>query len=187
MSKPKAQSHSDELEDPTPGGESNQEPERTPLEQAEAERDEYLEHWQRAKADYQNLRRRILEDIDAAVHRETQGLMQEMLTVLDYLDMALATPCESADSKNLQMGVQMTRTQLWNALERQGVKRVPTEGLFDPTVHQAMATVETNEVEPGTIMDVVRAGFQKQGFVLRHAQVKVAQAPQESDSADQDA
>ena len=149
----------------------------SPLEQAQAERDEYLANFQRAKADYQNLRRRILEDIDAAVLRETTGLMHEMLTVLDYLDMALASPCESEDSKNLQVGVRMTRGQLWQSLERQGVKPIPTEGIFDPAVHQAMATVEREDVEPGAIVEVVRGGFQKGDHVLRHAQVKVAAAP----------
>ena len=150
--------------------------ERTPLEKAEQERDEYLAQWQRAKADYQNLRRRILDDIDSAVQRETQSLMQEMLTVLDYLDMALASPCESTDAKNLQIGVQMTRSQLWQALERQGAKPIPTEGVFNPKLHQAMATVPSDDVEPGTIIEVLRAGFHKQEQVLRHAQVKVAAA-----------
>ncbi len=169
--------------------EAAQEPEkhRTPLEQAQAERDEYLANFQRAKADYQNLRRRILEDIDAAVLRETTGLMHEMLTVLDYLDMALASPCESEDSKNLQVGVQMTRGQLWQALERQGVKPIPTEGTFNPSLHQAMATVERGDVEAGTIVEVVRGGFQKGDHVLRHAQVKVAAAPNGSTESAQQA
>lgn len=147
-----------------------------PLQLAQYERDEYLASWQRAKADYQNLRRRVLSDIEAAVRDKTQRIQEEMLTVLDYLDMALMSPCESQDAKNLLMGVQMTRTQLWQSLEKDGVKAIETTGAFDTTRHQAMATIETDEAEPGTILEVVRIGFKKGDVVLRHAQVKVAAA-----------
>ncbi len=150
-----------------------------PLQLAQYERDEYLASWQRAKADYQNLRRRVLSDIEAAVRDKTQRIQEEMLTVLDYLDMALKSPCESQDAKNLLMGVQMTRTQLWQSLEKDGVKAIDTSGAFDTTRHQAMATVETDDAEPGTILEVVRIGFKKGDVVLRHAQVKVAAAKSE--------
>ncbi len=150
-----------------------------PLQLAQYERDEYLASWQRAKADYQNLRRRVLSDIEAAVRDKTQRIQEEMLTVLDYLDMALKSPCESQDAKNLLMGVQMTRTQLWQSLEKDGVKAIDTSGTFDTTRHQAMATVETDDAEPGTILEVVRIGFKKGDVVLRHAQVKVAAAKSE--------
>jgi molecular chaperone GrpE len=147
-----------------------------PLQLAQFERAEYLASWQRAKADYQNLRRRVLSDIESAVRDKTARIQDEMLTVLDYLDMALKSPCESQDAKNLLMGVQMTRTQLWQTLEKDGVKTIETSGAFDPSRHQAMATVETDEVEPGTILEVLRTGFKKGDQVLRHAQVKVAAA-----------
>ncbi len=150
-----------------------------PLQLAQYERDEYLASWQRAKADYQNLRRRVLSDIEAAVRDKTQRIQEEMLTVLDYLDMALKSPCDSQDAKNLLMGVQMTRTQLWQSLEKDGVKAIDTTGLFDTTRHQAMATIETDDAEPGTILEVVRVGFKKGDVVLRHAQVKVAAAKSE--------
>ncbi|MFT4647466.1 MAG: molecular chaperone GrpE [Glaciecola sp.] len=152
-----------------------------PLQLAQFERDEYLASWQRAKADYQNLRRRVLSDIDAAVGNKTARIQDEMLTVLDYLDMALKSPCDSQDAKNLQMGVQMTRTMLWQSLEKDGVKAIATSGVFDPSRHQAMATIETNESEPGTILEVLRIGFKKGDRILRHAQVKVAAA--QSDEA----
>jgi molecular chaperone GrpE len=147
-----------------------------PLQLAQFERDEYLASWQRAKADYQNLRRRVLSDIESAVSDKTARIQDEMLTVLDYLDMALKSPCDSQDAKNLQMGVQMTRTMLWQSLEKDGVKAIATSGTFDPSRHQAMATIETDESEPGTILEVLRIGFKKGDRILRHAQVKVAAA-----------
>ena len=148
-----------------------------PLTAAEQERDEYLVNWQRARADFQNLKRRTLEDIEAAVARERSSLLEETLTILDYLDMALASQCESQDAQNLLVGVRMTRDQLWAMLERQQVKAIDADGAFDPNLHQAVSTVETEDAEPGSVVEIVRRGYTIGDRVLRYAQVKVAAAP----------
>ena len=149
-----------------------------PLSEAERERDEFRVNWQRARADFQNLKRRTLEDIEAAVARERSGLLEEALTTLDYLDMALASPCESTDAQNLLVGVKMTRDQLWSLLERQSVKPIEVDGDFDPALHQAVATVETEDAPPGSVVGIVRCGYTIGDRVLRYAQVKVAASPQ---------
>ena len=161
-----------------PEAEIVEEPPLDPLTKAELDRDEYLGNWQRARADFQNLKRRTLEDVESAINRERSNLLEETLTILDYLDMALASPCDSQDAQNLQIGVQMTRDQLWQMLERQSVKPITAEGVFDPSHQQAVATVTTAEVEPGTIVEVVRRGYTIGDRVLRHTQVKVAAAPE---------
>lgn len=153
----------------------------TPLERAERERAEYLVQWQRARADYQNLKRRTYDDIQGAIRRERTSLLEETLMVLDYLDMALAAPCESQEARNLQVGVQMTRDQLWSMFEREGVSPIATDGPFDPELHQAVSTVPTEEREPGAIVEVVRRGFKLGDGVLRFAQVKVASAPESAE------
>lgn len=160
-------------EEPTLDVGTGEEALEEPLARAERERDEYLAQYQRALADYQNLRRRTHEDIQSAVRRERAALLEEMLTVLDYLDMALAAPCASEDAKALLFGVQLTRDQLWALLERQGVSPIPPAESFDPEIHQALATVES-ELPPGTIVETVRRGFRVGTGVLRYAQVKVA-------------
>lgn len=157
-------------------------PQESPLECAERERGEFLAKWQRARADYQNLRRRQHEDIQAAERREQTVLLDESLVILDYLDMALASPCESPDARTLQVGVQMTRDQLWSQLEGRGVASIDTDGPFDTNLHQAVSTVETVESEPGQIVEVVRRGFTLEGNVLRYAQVKVATDPGAAES-----
>lgn len=153
-------------------------PSTDPLSEAERERDEFRVNWQRARADFQNLKRRTLEDIEAAVARERSGLLEEALTTLDYLDMALASPCESTDAQNLLVGVKMTRDQLWSLLERQSVKPIQVDGDFDPALHQAVATVETEEAPVGSVVEIVRCGYTIGDRVLRYAQVKVAASPQ---------
>jgi len=143
----------------------------------EAELAEATGNWQRALADYQNLRRRTHSDIDAAAKRARGEVLTEALTVLDYLDMALATECTSEDGKNLQLGVSMTRGQVASLLERFQVKEIPPSKVFDAKFHQAFATVETTEQEPGSIVEVFRKGWTLGDQVLRHAQVRVAAAP----------
>lgn len=154
----------------------------TELERTARERDEFRANWQRAQADFQNQKRRTIADIDAAVRRSQGALLEEILLVLDHLDMALLSPCESQDAKNLLIGVQMTRDQLLAALERQDVSAIAAEGTFDPSVHQAVATIETEEHEPGEILEVVRSGWKHKDLVLRFAQVKVAARPETDDA-----
>ncbi len=148
------------------------------LEQAIRERDEAKALWLRAQADYQNLRRRTQADIDAAVLRAKTEVLGEAVTVLDYLDMALAAEVTSDDAKNLKIGVEMTRGQLQGLFDRLNVKPIVAAGTFDPAVHQALSTVETTDHEPGTIVEMVRGGWQMGETVLRFAQVRVAAKPE---------
>jgi len=138
------------------------------------ERDEYLASWKRATADYQNLRRRLQSDIDSAVALRKAGLFADLLLVLDYLDMALATPVTTAEAKNLHAGVEATRTALLGALEREGVRPLPEGGRFDPAVHACVAREDALEREPGEILETLRRGYTLEGRILRPAQVRVA-------------
>jgi molecular chaperone GrpE len=156
------------------------------LAQVTAERDEALENARRALADYQNLRRRTHSDIDAAAKRARAEVLAEALTVLDYLDMALATECTTEEGKNLKLGVSMTRGQLVALLERFKVKEIPSTQAFDAAYHQAFATVETTEQPPGSIVEVFRKGWLLGDQVLRHAQVRVAATPKAEQPADAD-
>jgi molecular chaperone GrpE len=143
---------------------------------AEAKRDEYYAALQRSQADYQNLRRRLQSDIDTAVGRSKGPLLQDLLLVLDYLDMALAAPVTTAEGRNLHAGVEMTKGQLVRALEREGVKLIAETGTFDPALHDAVESVVTDEAVPNTILATLRKGYTQNGAVLRPAQVKVAVA-----------
>ena len=123
------------------------------------ERDDLEARWRRAQADYQNLKRRQGAELDDMLRRHMQPLLSSLLLVLDHLDMALQTPCESEDAKNLAVGVKMTRDQMLRALEDDEVRPVPEQGAFDPALHQAVATVEDADVAAGEIVDTVRRGY----------------------------
>ena len=140
----------------------------------EAQRDEYLAMWKRAQADYKNLRRRGQADLEAGIRRSMQPLLDKLLLVLDHLDMALAAPTPTEETRNFAIGVQMTRDQLMNALEQEQVIEIDTEGSFDPELHQAVEMVENSGLEPGSIVETLRKGYTWRGVVLRYAQVRVA-------------
>jgi molecular chaperone GrpE len=149
------------------------------IETLQRERDEYLRNWQRAQADYKNLKRRQLGDIDAAVRRSQQSVLESVLLVLDNLDMAIAMPCTTDEGKNLLVGIEMTRKQILDVLEREEVERIDSEGAFDPARHQAVATVEVeDEAQAGQILATVRPGWTYRGQVLRYAQVHVGALPE---------
>jgi molecular chaperone GrpE len=147
------------------------------------ERDEYLASWKRAAADYQNLRRRLQSDIDAAVARRKAALLGDLLLVLDYLDMALASKVETAEGKTLHAGVEATRAAMLGALEREGVRPLPSGGRFDPAVHACVATEDVADRDPGEILETLRPGYTLEGKILRPAQVRVAGSPGETDSS----
>jgi molecular chaperone GrpE len=159
--------------------------ELTPEEALRRERDEYYENWRRAQADFQNLRRRQSEVINASVLASKRELLSELLLVLDYLDMALLTPVETQEGKNLAMGVRMTRDQMMQFLSQREVEPIETSGAFDPSLHEAVETVERDDVEPGTILETSRAGYTLGKDVLRYANVKVSAAPSADAEGDQ--
>jgi len=153
-------------------------PELSPEEQLQQERDEYLDNWRRTQADIQNLRRRQGEVLETAVRSARRELFSELLLVLDYLDMALLSPVETQEGKNLRMGVQMTRDQMLQFLSQHEIEAIHSEGAFDPEQHEAVETVPTADAEPGTIVSTLRTGYRAGKDVLRYAQVKVAAAPE---------
>jgi len=148
------------------------------LEQVIREREEFRAHWQRAQADYQNLKRRHLTEVEQSRKRTMQPLLESLLVVLDHIDMALASETTSPDAKNLALGVRLTRDQFVHALQQEGVTPIATDGPFDPRQHEAVATVEDPDREPGSIVAVVRAGWRWGETVLRPAHVSVVAAPE---------
>lgn len=158
------------------------EPEEDEFTKLTRERAEFLDALMRSRADYQNLRRRLQTDIDAAVGRAKESLLLELLMVLDYLDMALASPVESQEAQTLKFGVEMTRNQLMTVLEREGVAIVPTAGNFDPLMHDASELVPGTGLEPGAIVSTLRKGYRIAGRTLRPAQVRVAGEPEPTET-----
>ena len=146
-------------------------------ERLRAERDDLLAQLARARADYQNLRKRTQVDIDNSVRRSLEGLLAGMLGVVDHLDFALATKVDSEDGKALAKGVELTRLQLQQVLAQENVQPIAETLAFDPNLHEAVSLVESSVRKPGEIVATLRRGWTWRGQVLRAAQVQVAKAP----------
>lgn len=145
----------------------------------EAERDDLLAQLQRARADYQNLRKRTQLDVDNALRRALEPLLQSLLVVLDNLDLALATPAASDDAKRVAQGVELTRKQFLHALAQEGVQPLADTAEFDPKLHEAVSNEESAERPAGSIVRVLRRGWTWRGQLLRAAHVQVAVAPKQ--------
>jgi molecular chaperone GrpE len=139
---------------------------------------ELEEKWLRSLADYQNVRRRSQADVESALRRALQPLFAELLLVLDFLDLALATPATHEEARNLATGVQLIRTRLLQALEAAGLEEIPSRGAFDPAIHEAGGSRPAEGVAGGTILEVARKGYRWRGQVVRPARVIVAAEPE---------
>ncbi len=130
----------------------------------------------RALANEQNLRRRFQDEIQAAHKFAAQKFAAEMLTVKDYLEMALQD--QSGNFEALKMGVSMTLNELNKAFDNTQIKEIPAEqgSKLDPHHHQAMQEVEASEQEAGTIVGTLKKGYTLNERVLRPAMVTVAKA-----------
>jgi len=132
----------------------------------------------RARAETENVRRRADRDRQDASAYAVTGFARDMLTVSDNLRRALDTMPEDVadDVKGFVEGVEMTERELLNTMERYGIKKVEPEigEKFDHKFHQAMFEVPTAEHVPGSVMQVVAAGYVIKDRLLRPAMVGVA-------------
>ena len=143
------------------------------LAEAEAKRDEYLADLQRLAADFDNYRKRVLRDQEQLVARAHEGLVKELLPVLDDLERALGA-AEVHDEATVVEGVRLVQRALADQLAREGLEEILAEGAFDPHVHEALLSQPAEGVEPGTVLQVVQKGYRLGDRVLRPARVVVA-------------
>jgi molecular chaperone GrpE len=139
------------------------------LGRAQKERDEYLDTLRRVQADFENYRKRMLREQTGLVERATEGLVEQLLPVLDSLDAALAN-VDPSDS--VRKGLELVRAEMFGVLEKAGLSRIDADGKpFDPNEHDAVMQ-DDGEGEP-IVSEVVRPGYRLKGRVLRPAMVKV--------------
>jgi molecular chaperone GrpE len=133
----------------------------------------------RYAAEAENTKRRAEREANDARAYAIQKFARDLLEVADNLSRALAHEPAAGDEpavKNFVLGVEMTEKALLGAFERNGLKRVnPLRGeKFDPHQHQAMAAVPGSDVAAGGVVDVMQAGYELLGRLVRPAMVTVA-------------
>jgi molecular chaperone GrpE len=145
------------------------------LDKARAEAESYLDDLRRLQADFDNYRKRTLREQTARTASASQALVARLLPVLDNFELAVSAAEQSRDFDRMLKGVEMVFGELREVLEAEGLVRIEAEGKpFDPERHEAVIAVEEEDTEPGMVVDIVRAGYELRGKVLRPAMVKVA-------------
>ena len=134
---------------------------------------DYFNQLARAKADFENLRKRSRQEKQDLVEYGSEQMLILLLPVLDNFERALAD--NSEDLKSYKTGVEMIYNQLKEILEGEGLKVIPAQDReFDPRVHDAVMTEETEQVPDNTVMEELRVGYSYKDRVIRPAMVKVA-------------
>jgi molecular chaperone GrpE len=140
-----------------------------------AERGEYLDGWQRAKADLANARKNFDAERIKTISFATENTVLEMLPVVDSFEMAFSNKeaWESVD-KNWRVGVEYIYNQMLKVLEDHGVTQTnPVDTLFNPAEHTALETIPTDDPKKDQhIALVVTKGYMMHEKIIRPAQVK---------------
>jgi len=135
-----------------------------------------------ARAEVQNVRRRMEKDIQDARAYAATGFARDVLSVWDNLSRAIdAIPTELHDDprlKALVTGIEATQRELEKVFAQHGISRIASKGLpLDPNQHQAMLEVPSADAEPGTIVQEMQSGWMIKDRLLRPAMVGVAKKP----------
>ncbi|HEY69762.1 MAG TPA: nucleotide exchange factor GrpE [Anaerolineae bacterium] len=145
------------------------------LNEARAEAQEYLDGWQRARAEFANYKKRVERENQDSYKRVTGDILSRYLNVIDDLELALKEQPQEGDAGAWAKGIELIYQKLLGMLETEGVKRIQAEGeTFDPLLHEALSHEESSEHEDGQIIDVIRQGYKMDERVLRPALVRVA-------------
>ncbi|MCK7052808.1 nucleotide exchange factor GrpE [Enterobacter roggenkampii] len=138
------------------------------------ERDSVL----RIKAEMENLRRRTEQDVEKAHKFALEKFVNELLPVIDSLDRALEV-ADKANPDNAAMieGIELTLKSMLDVVRKFGVEVIADIDVpLDPNVHQAIAMVESEEIEAGKVLGVMQKGYTLNGRTIRAAMVTVAKA-----------
>ena len=136
----------------------------------------------RLQAEFENFRRRTLKEKQDTFKYGHQNLVKDLLSSVDNLDRAVAHGEEGGggDFESLMQGVELVRRELMGALQKHGVTVIEVENAeFDPAIHEAMAIVESADVPPNTVLQVLQPGFMLLDRMIRPARVVVAKAADE--------
>jgi molecular chaperone GrpE len=143
------------------------------LEEKENEAAKYKELWLRALADYDNFKKRTQKEMERIQLYAGEQLIKDIIPVLDNLERAI----DSLEDKNsaIYEGIKLIYNQIKGVLNKYGVEEIEAEGKpFDPQLHEAIMTVETDEYESDTVVEVLRKGYTYHSKVIRPSLVKVA-------------
>ena len=150
---------------------------RQQLETKETEAKNYYERLLRQAAELENYKKRSGRERDDAIRYANESLLKDLLPVVDNLERAIAHASGGGNGKPLVEGVEMVLRGLADVLAKHGAMPILAQGQpFDPTKHEAMTQVETDDHEPNSVVEELHKGYMLRDRLLRPALVSVAKA-----------
>ncbi len=151
------------------------------------DRDQLKDRLLRVAADYENFRKRTRRELEDALHRAKEDTLRELLPIIDNLERAAHAARSADDVAAVADGVKMVLRGFEDVANRLGLTRIKSVGEpFDPTIHDAMQQMETDEHPPGTIISEAVPGYMLGDRLLRPAMVLVARPPTGKQTTEED-
>lgn len=145
------------------------------LAKAQAKANEYLDGWQRARADFTNYKKRIERDQAQTYQNAANNTHKRYLGIVDDLERALNNRPQDGEGAAWAEGIELIYRKMLSTLESEGILRMDAEGMpFDPNLHEAIMSEVSDQHESGQIMEVLQQGYMFGDKVLRPAVVRVA-------------
>jgi molecular chaperone GrpE len=147
------------------------------LESEKKRSDDYLNRLKYLQADFENFKKRFDREVDQTKNHCNERIVTQLLEVVDELELAIKNAEISVQStEDLLEGVEMTLKKLRKVLEQEGVTEIenPEGKTFDPSKHNAIAAIESDDAADGIVIEQIRKGYIMKGKVIRPSIVKVS-------------
>jgi molecular chaperone GrpE len=150
---------------------------RAELEQLKGERDQLLDRLARLQAEFENARKRAERERSEFRDYATGSVVEQFLPVVDNFELALKS---TGTAEQLRHGVELIVKQMEEILRQLQVNPIPTVGeQFDPRIHEALGSVERDDLPDQHVAEEVRRGYKLRERMLRPALVRVAHNPKQ--------
>lgn len=154
---------------------SKDEPKEDLLDKAKKECLELKDKYLRLQAEFDNYRKRSLKEKGEFIRFANEGLIVELLAILDNFERGIKAADLKKDFDLLHQGVDMISKQLHGLLESKGLRRIKAVGeKFDPHQHEAMEVIEAEDIDQDTVIEEMQPGYLLNERIVRPAKVKVA-------------
>jgi len=145
------------------------------IEVLHAQADEYLDGWQRSRAEFANYKKRTEREKEEIHAQVTGKILTHYLGIIDDLERALNDRPTESGSNAWAEGIELIYIKLKAILESEGIESITAEGkIFDPNFHEAISYEEDDDHRDGEVIEVIQRGYKLGDRVLRPAMVRVA-------------
>lgn len=149
---------------------------QTEIDRLQQQSQEYLDGWQRERAEFANYKKRKDKENLQLQNNISGNIIRKYLDIVDDLERALQNQPEDGEGASWAKGIELIYRKFLGALEAEGVVPMEVEGQqFDPNLHEAISQEPNEEYESGQIIEVLRNGYLLGDRVIRPASVRIAQ------------